>query len=391
MNDSIESEIRQALDAKAHEVEVPADLAARTLQAAAERSRSSLRERLRVLRDSQRMRAPATGYPRWMYSGAALGTAILLFAVGTLVTRDPSTPIATSSGEIEAQSDAPIQEETALSDDASGRSSQSGKDVDAEPGDSSLVAPGGDLPNQRQSAEEVAQVPPATRPGPGNIPPKVVRTAEIEVEVRSFDSAWNGANSIAGKHDGFVTNSSTEQVRDERGRGTLTMRVPAPKLQGALRDLRELGTLAHQRTRGEDVSSTLVDLAARIKSLEAEELQVIELLNRTTRISEVLEIRNRLDNVRQEIESLKAQEKVYKDQVDYATINATIFEQGAAPDDDPNDGILADAWDTALEIGLTIVAGTVVVLGGLIPLAALGLAIWFAVRAIRRRRNAPAE
>jgi hypothetical protein len=218
-----------------------------------------------------------------------------------------------------------------------------------------------------------------------------VRTAQIEVEVRSFDRAWSRANTIAGRHGGFVTNSSTEQIKDELGRGTLTMRVPAAKLQNALSDLRGLGTLVNQRTSGEDVSSTLVDLAAQVKSLEAEELQILELLNRTTRISEVLEIRNRLDDVRKEIESLKAQEKLYSDQVDYATINATIFEQGAEPDDDPDDGILADAWDTALDIGLTIVAGTVVVLGGLIPLAALGLAIWFAVRTIRRRTDAPAE
>jgi hypothetical protein len=263
--------------------------------------------------------------------------------------------------------------------------------VSGEAGASQFAAPGEVGTTLDQPAQDDAPIPPVTQPGPGNIPPKLVRTAQIEVEVRSFDRAWNRANAIAGRHGGFVTNSSTEQIRDELGRGTLTMRVPASKLQNALSDLRGLGTLINQRTIGEDVSSSLVDLAAQVKSLEAEELQILELLNRTTRISEVLEIRNRLDDVRKEIESLKAQEKVLKDQVDYSTISATIFEQGAEPDDDPDDGILADAWDTALKIGLTIVAGTVVVLGGLIPLAALGLAIWFAVGTMRRRRKPPAD
>jgi hypothetical protein len=166
------------------------------------------------------------------------------------------------------------------------------------------------------------------------------------------------------------------------------MRVPAAKLDAALRDLRGLGKMTNMSTTGEDVSAQLIDLKARTKSLRAEELQLLELLSRTSRISEVLEIRSRLDTVRQEIESLKAQSKYYEDQVDYATINATIFEEGAEPDDDPGDGILGDAWETALRIGLTIVAGTVVVLGGLIPLAALGFAVWFVVRMLRRRRPA---
>ncbi len=132
----------------------------------------------------------------------------------------------------------------------------------------------------------------------------------------------------------------------------------------------------------------IVDLQARVRTLEAEELQIQELLRRTNNVSEVLEIRNRLDGVRQEIESLKAQQKYFEDQVEFATINVTVFEQGAEPDDG-DDGIIVDAWDTALEIGLTIVAGTLVVLGGLIPLAALGIAVWFGVRTVRRRRSAP--
>jgi hypothetical protein len=240
---------------------------------------------------------------------------------------------------------------------------------------------------QPQSDPAIAPVPPVTRVG--SVPPKVVRTADIQIEVEGFDNAWSRANAVAGKHGGFVTNSNTEQIKDKLGRGTLTMRVPADKYQAAVDELGKIGTIANQRTGGTDVSSSIVDLQARVRTLEAEELQIVDLLGRTNNVSEVLEIRNRLDSVRQEIESLKAQQQYFEEQVDFATINVTIFEQGAEPEEDADDGIIVDAWDTALDIGLTIVAGTVVVLGGLIPLAALGIAIWFGVRTIRRRRSAP--
>ncbi len=104
VNESLDTEIRQALDAQAHEVDLPVDLASRTMQLAAESAKRSLRDRLRTLRDSRKMRLPASGYPRWMYAGAAFGAAIMLFAVGTLVTRETSNLVASTgdqpSGEL---------------------------------------------------------------------------------------------------------------------------------------------------------------------------------------------------------------------------------------------------------------------------------------------------
>ena len=141
-------------------------------------------------------------------------------------------------------------------------------------------------------------------------------------------------------------------------------------------------------TSGDDISAPIADVKARLRSLSAEELQLLELLGRADSVSETLEVRTRLDDVRQQIESLKAQRDTYESQVDYATINATIFEKGVDPDNGGDDGIIGGAFRTALRIGLTIVAGTVVVLGGLLPLALLGIAIWLVVRTFRRRRTA---
>ncbi len=399
MPENLDTEIRKALDAKAHEVEVPGELATRTLEHVQALGRPSLRERVRSWRDARRMRAPVTGYPRWLYVSGAVATAVLLFVVGFYVTtprrgadqlsapQPPTTEAQPRSAGGDVFMDAPLEFRVGRGE---------ADEQPAPPGDASVDATRGTPEERDSSAGSIAgpvddadrSRPPVPAPRAGNIPPKLIETAQIEVEVDNFDRDWTAANDVASKHGGFVTNSGTEQVREKLSRGTLTMRVPAAKLDAALRDLRGLGKMTNMSTTGEDVSAQLIDLKARTKSLRAEELQLLELLSRTSRISEVLEIRSRLDTVRQEIESLKAQSKYYEDQVDYATINATIFEEGAEPDDDPGDGILGDAWETALRIGLTIVAGTVVVLGGLIPLAALGFAVWFVVRMLRRRRPA---
>jgi hypothetical protein len=233
---------------------------------------------------------------------------------------------------------------------------------------------------------QLAPEPPVVPSRPGQFPPKIVRTAELEVQVRNFERAWAAANALASRHGGFVTSSSTEQSGDELDRGNITLRIPATKLDAALGDLRELGKVTRESSTGQDVSAQIVDIDARRRVLEAEELQLVDLLRRASGVSQILEVRDRLNGVRQEIESLAAQKKVLDEQVEYSTVNATIFEKGAEPADDDNGGVIPEAWRTAVRVGLTVVAGTLVVLGGLIPLVALGAGVWAAVRLARRRR-----
>ena len=79
-----EKEIRTALETKAREVEVPSRLAAQTLEAigsAGPRLRDRFRTRFRIRQ--------VRGFPRWMYAPAAAALVILLFGLGTIVTRTP--------------------------------------------------------------------------------------------------------------------------------------------------------------------------------------------------------------------------------------------------------------------------------------------------------------
>ncbi len=370
MPKDVETEIRIALDAKAHEVELPAGLAERTLAAAREAAKPTSRERVRGLLDAWRMRAPVTGYPRWMYAGAAAAMAALLFVVGTLVRTEPVV--------LEEPVAAPGVAERALDESRSAGPTGAEPSIPKRLPLTDVDAGGGGT--GAATTTQIAPVPPV--PGrPGQFPPKIVRTANIDVQVESFDTAWAKANALATTYGGFVTSSQAGLQR-----GTITMRVPAAKLDRALADLRKLGKVVQSTTTAEDVSAQIVDIDARLRVLAAEEAQLLELLGKASGVSQVLEVRDRLNAVRQEIESLKAQKEHFAGQVDYATINATVFERGADDPDEPGDGILLDAWRTALRAGLTIVAGLLVVLGGLIPLAALGAAIWFAVRTLRRRR-----
>lgn len=395
----LELEIRRALEAEAEEIEVPEDLADRTLAVAREEEPSFL-ERARARRDARRADGGrVTGYPRWAYAGAAALLLVAFVLVGGLVTTESSVddlagPVATSgSGAANFEGDASATTGRQGDDEVqqagqatSGGGSAAGSQV------------GGPL-QQRGSGEEgsggsapepdIAE-PPLPQPD-GSFPPKLVRTADVDVEVSEgrFDDARRRAEEIVRAHEGVVTGFSTTETPDDGlARGTLTLRIPAERLDAALGEFRDLGSLTRLETTGFDVSGRLTDLDARIRNAEAQEARLLELLDEAEDLSQTLEIRERLDDARREIEELKTQEENLENEVAFSTVRLTLFEPGQELEEDTApDGRLEQAIERGVEIAATVLAGMVVIGLALAPLVALAALLWGAVR-LRRRRSA---
>ena len=90
---------------------------------------------------------------------------------------------------------------------------------------------------------------------------------------------------------------------------SVTLRVPAERFDELLTRLQELTDVevVSMSTREEDVTGQVVDLAARIRNLEASEASYRVLFDRAERIEDILTVQGRLDEVRGQIEQLEAQ------------------------------------------------------------------------------------
>ena len=238
------------------------------------------------------------------------------------------------------------------------------------------------------SAKQIAPAP----NDPGSTPvvpgaPRVVRTADLRVKVAKdgFGAAFDRVASIAAANGGFVSSSSTSAVEDARS-GELTVRVPSDRFDAARQGLSALGEVEGQSIRGEDVSGQLVDHDARLKSLQSQEEALRVLVGQAKAVGEVLQVQQSLFNVRQQIEQLQAQKANLEQSTTLATIQVSLFEPGAGPVVRPvEDRSLARSFERAVDGMLAVVGGMIVVLGWLVPLAALGLIVWGGSRVLRRR------
>lgn len=225
-------------------------------------------------------------------------------------------------------------------------------------------------------------------PGLPTIGEAVVKEAEISVEVRrgTFAQAFDDASLVAGRYGGHVESSSMAGARARSG--SLVVRVPSDRFDAAMSDFRALGTVTGESISGRVVTQEFVDLEARLRTWESQEAVLLDLMDEATSVEATLRIQRELQDVQFRIEQIEGQLRVLEDRTALATIHLSMVETGApVVPQQPSDTrpSLAEAWEKAVDGFLGVAYATVVGLGYLVPISALGLAVWFAFRRIQRR------
>ncbi|HEY7668711.1 MAG TPA: DUF4349 domain-containing protein [Actinomycetota bacterium] len=259
---------------------------------------------------------------------------------------------------------------------------------DTAPAAQPTPAPGGDQGSGGAGGSEALTATGGTV-GPSEDLAKIVRDGSIAIRLPEdgFSDGFAAVTRIAGNNGGFVLTSTTTGERV----GTLTLRIPAKRFDQAMLALRELGIVERQRITGKDVTAEFVDLTARLDILKQRRALLLDLQADATTSAEILRLATLVERTQLDIERIQGQLNVLNDQVSESTIQVRLHEGDAvataqtAADDGPD---LGDAWDDAVDGFLSVLAALVVGLGYLIPIAAIGLAIWGVTVWVRRRRAA---
>ncbi|HET9442831.1 MAG TPA: DUF4349 domain-containing protein [Acidimicrobiales bacterium] len=222
--------------------------------------------------------------------------------------------------------------------------------------------------------------------------PRVIRTADLTLRVRRgrFGAAFSEVVTIAAAHGGFVASSTSSAGTDGGDRmasGTAVVRVPADRFDGARRQLSGLGRVRSEELRGEDVGGQLTDLEARLRNLRSQEEAIRLLMAKAATIGETIQVQQQLSAVREQVEQLAGQQARLTDAVALSTTTVTLSEPGVVAVAPSERSALAKALTRAVDAAESVLAGLIVALGYLVPLALLGLAVWAPVRLAQRTRR----
>jgi hypothetical protein len=183
---------------------------------------------------------------------------------------------------------------------------------------------------------------PAPAPVPAPIPRQIVRNAQLSLVVASPPGAADRIVRMADSLGGYAGDLRAER-RDELLHYWISLRVPAAHLDEVLAAIKALAiSVESEALQSEDVTEQVVDLGARIRTLEATEAELQALLaesrNRRADVEEIMTVYRELTGIRTQIEQLRAQLQMVESRVALSTITIELRpEAGSGP-------LVSDRW-----------------------------------------------
>lgn len=160
---------------------------------------------------------------------------------------------------------------------------------------------------------------------------KLITTMNISTETENLDEVLAGVQSKVKELGGYVESSSVYNGSKYAGRtisrdASLTLRIPADKLDQFVATIEEGTNITNKSTNVEDVTLQYVDTESRKKALKAEEARLLEIVKDAETVEDIIKVEERLSEVRYQLESIESQLRSYDNRVNYSTVYLDISE-----------------------------------------------------------------
>jgi uncharacterized protein DUF4349/putative zinc finger protein len=156
--------------------------------------------------------------------------------------------------------------------------------------------------------------------------PMIIHTAQITLSTKDFEKTRAGVEDTLKRHNGYVGQMNVTTPTGGARMLNATLRIPASQLESTLAELKALGRVEAESQGGEEVTQRYVDLEARLANARNSEVRLTQILQRAGKLSDVLSVEEQIETVRGQIEEMQAEKKTLSNQIDFATLTATVTE-----------------------------------------------------------------
>lgn len=211
---------------------------------------------------------------------------------------------------------------------------------------------------------------------------KIIKQGTLTFEIRNARTTGQRIAQAVAANEGFITEESQSEVFS-RVEHRVSVRVPAPKFDALLEAISKgADTLKSKRITAQDVTEEYVDVGSRIKTKKELESRYQQLLQKATKVEEMLAIEREMGTLRTDIESIEGRLRYLKDRVAFSTLTVIYYETATE-----SVGFL-DKLGAALSGGWNNLLGFLLGLVTLWPFLLIILGLVFLLLRYRRRRAA---
>lgn len=158
---------------------------------------------------------------------------------------------------------------------------------------------------------------------------KMTYSGSASIETETFDETLASLDQWLHQFDGMIGSSRIEDYGSydhPRRFASYTIKIPAENFQRAVQVLQSQVQVRRLQLDSQDVTDHYFDLTARIESAQTHEARLLELVEKSTELKDVLALEQELNRIRYEIENNQGILRRLDSQVRYSTLYLDIQE-----------------------------------------------------------------
>lgn len=216
---------------------------------------------------------------------------------------------------------------------------------------------------------------------------KIILTADVTMESKEYDTALSALLAQVEQLGGYVAS------RDDTSYGNryvqLSVCVPSDKFDSFLSGLSDVANVTHLSQSSQDVTDSYIETQSYIDSLTTQQTRLLELMAQAESLQDILDIEDRLAEVRTQLQYYSSLKNSYDAQIDYSTVTISLSEVVDYTIAEPTFGEqLLHTLKTTAENFVTFLREALFVLIRTAPyLVIIAVIVLLAVRGARRRKH----
>lgn len=232
---------------------------------------------------------------------------------------------------------------------------------------------------------------------------KIIYSGSANVETIRFDETVDQVYQMIDRYQGFLESSyvtgrdysSQYYDRYSYRNAQFVIRVPRENFSSLRSDLDTLGNVTYSSVGAQNITNEYRDTESRMKAYRVEESRLLEMLEKAENVDDMLNIEDRLSNVRYQIESLTTTLNNWDSKINYSTMCLSVQEVKELTIEKPiartfgedlRDGIRS-SWEWLGQAGKSIVIFVVSALPLLVVPAIIALVIILLIHHSRRKKK----
>ncbi len=182
---------------------------------------------------------------------------------------------------------------------------------------------------------------------------KLIKEGNISFETDNINATKKNITTLLNKVGGYIEqeNESNDNY-ESRKEYKLTARIPANNFDQFLNGVTSnADKIDSKNISVRDVTANFIDITSRLANKKKLEERYLDLLKKSSKVSDLLEVEEKLNEIRSDIESTQTQLNYLNKDISYSTLNLTFYTKQAVKDNGLSFGYriksaFGDGWDT---------------------------------------------